>query len=436
MTNDNQQDKNCCYLNNAGQARLSAAVQLTGIRSITTTMPGSPSNDDDDRCRALFAQLIHAPTSDIAIVPSTAFAMTMAARNVERMYPEGGRILVLEDQFPSAVYPWQALCRDSNSSDINQKKKWSLDIVRYPAAYSGQRNWVHVRASSSSPRNWTEAIVSHLQQQPSNSSDPIRVVCIPPLHWSGIGGTVIDLPRISQICQQHNIVLVVDATQAIGVAPFDIRPLLPALAMVACSSHKWLRGPPGTCLVYINPGLHETWEPLDQHHRSRCPSSTSNCTPSPDSRNQMNIPDGYSELFVTDARKFNAGGTPNPLLLPMLRAALEEVTPLMNVQMQLKELVQPLIEWAREHGIPLSTDMAHDDDDGDDSPFYHIIHLALDDDKTLEQKEQLWRDLIAHYSVYTAIRCGGLRISPYLDNTKEDIQQLINGLKELLSRFT
>jgi selenocysteine lyase/cysteine desulfurase len=430
MTDNTLEEDRCCYWNNAGQARLSAAVQLAGVRSVTTRPV--PSDKDTTRIRALLAQLIHASPSEIAIVPSTAFAMTLAARNIERLYPEGGKILFLQDQFPSAVYPWQALCHGKNHCN-NSNSKWSLDIVRYPEAYKRQSSdWVYV---PSSPRNWTEAILTHLQQQSNlSSTESIRVVCIPPLHWSGIGGSWIDLRKISRVCQHYNILLLVDATQAIGVTPLDIQQLLPALAMVTCSSHKWLRGPPGTCLVYINPVLHEIWEPLDQHHRSRL--VLSDFVPSSDSRNGMNIPDGYSETFVEDARKFDAGGTPNPILLPMVRTALEEVTQLslVKVQIQLKNVLQPFLVWAREHGIALSTDSSDDDDDDDDEDqrFYHVIYLSFDEDKTLEKIQKLEHDLRTQWNVYTAVRCGGLRISPYLDTTPEDVQLLIRGLNELL----
>ncbi|GAX25548.1 hypothetical protein FisN_28Hh016 [Fistulifera solaris] len=394
MTDNASEEERCCYWNNAGQARLSAAVQLAGVRSITTT----PPSDDRDttRIRTLFAQLLHAAPSEIAIVPSTAFAMTLAARNIERLYPEGGKILILEDQFPSAVYPWQALCHGPCNNS-----KWSLEIVRYPEAHKRQSSdWVHVHSSSSPQENWTEAILTHLQPPSTQSStESVRVICVPPLHWSGIGGSWIDLPKISQVCQQYNILLLVDATQAIGVTPFHIPPLLPALAIVTCSSHKWLRGPPGTCLLFINSRLHDTWEPLDQHHRSRL--LPADFVPSSDSRNEMNIPEGYSANFLEDARKFDAGGTPNPILLPMVRTALEEVTQLSltRVQTQLKDLLQPFLVWAREHGIALSTDSSDDED----RRFYHIIYLSFDDDKTLEEIQQLEHDLRTQFNIHTAV---------------------------------
>lgn len=40
-------------------------------------------------------------------------------------------------------------------------------------------------------------------------------------------------------------------------------------SMLACSVHKWLRGPPGMSLVYVSPELHDSWLPLDLHGRSR-----------------------------------------------------------------------------------------------------------------------------------------------------------------------
>jgi hypothetical protein len=36
-------------------------------------------------------------------------------------------------------------------------------------------------------------------------------------------------------------------------------------------------------------------------------------------------PRGYPEPFYSDARKFDSGGKPNPILLPMLRASMEKI---------------------------------------------------------------------------------------------------------------
>jgi selenocysteine lyase/cysteine desulfurase len=40
--------------------------------------------------------------------------------------------------------------------------------------------------------------------------------------------------------------------------------------------------------------------------------------------------------------------------------------------------------------------------------------------------------LRAHHGIVVAVRSGRFRISPYLHNTPEDIQTLIQGLKEVI----
>jgi hypothetical protein len=47
-------------------------------------------------------------------MPSTAFAITLAAKNILNMQQSGKFHLLLQDQFCSAIYPWQDLCVDSS----------------------------------------------------------------------------------------------------------------------------------------------------------------------------------------------------------------------------------------------------------------------------------------------------------------------------------
>ena len=64
---------------------------------------------------------------------------------------------------------------------------------------------------------------------------------------------------------------------------------------------------------------------------------------------------GYPEKFYNDARKFDSGGKANPILLPMLRAAMEEVA-LVEVKLaqeKLKKLITPLLQWAKHNSFSL-----------------------------------------------------------------------------------
>jgi selenocysteine lyase/cysteine desulfurase len=37
------------------------------------------------------------------------------------------------------------------------------------------------------------------------------------------------------------------------------------------------------------------------------------------------------------------------------------------------------------------------------------------------------------FGIFTAVRCGALRISPYIDNTKDDIKALVIALENIVS---
>ena len=401
VANRENKDNNIAYFNNAGQARLSARAVDVGVDCVQR-QPWQQHADEQRTIRQLYAQLIHADAADIAIMPSTAFCLSLAARNIERTIPSGGRILLLQDQFCSAVYPWQDLC------DRSKDQKWQLEIVQYPTEES----------------NWTDEILSHLT---GSCCETIRVVCLPPLHWSD--GAAIDLPRISRICQSKKILLLVDATQAVGAMPrCDLKNIVQP-ALLCCSVHKWLRGPPGSCLVYISTDLHDTWEPLDDHGRSRVVGKYWEVA-----RNEM-APSGYPSGFVSDARKFDSGGKPNPILLPILRAGLEDVVQLDRVafQDQLKQLMQPLLEWAADEGLLVHQKSIFTESGGSTTTqrsVYHLIGLRPKNKSTAEMME-IARQLAAQ-NIFVAVRCGNFRISPYLDNTRQDVERLVNALGELL----
>lgn len=172
------------YFNHAGQAPLDPEVENAGIEAIRKRPWEKTRADDQQRVRELFATMINADPSRIAIVPSTAFAITLAARNVfESISNKNGRIVVIQDQMCSAIYPWQDLISESSGNII-------LDIVQHP--------------SKSGDENWTKGIINKLD-------DDVLVVCLPPLHWSD--GTLIDLEAISVTCARYDIPLLVDATQ-------------------------------------------------------------------------------------------------------------------------------------------------------------------------------------------------------------------------------
>jgi selenocysteine lyase/cysteine desulfurase len=375
------------YLNNAGQARLDPEVQALGIACIEQPVWNMHADKDQQEVRKLFAQLISTDAKNIAIMPSTAFAISLAAHNIQKILTgKRGRIVVLQDQMCSAVYPWERLCSESDGI--------SLDVVPYPG----------------NDQTWTDKVLERLKQD--NGS---LVACLPPLHWAD--GALLDLARISEVCRQSCVTLIVDATQAIGVLQCDVDAIRPA--MLACSVHKWLRGPSGASLVYVDPNLHAIWQPLDQHGRSRKVSGDKTWDASKDKMG----PEGYSQEFAEDARKFDSGGKPNPILLPMLRGSMEQVIQLdvLETQAKLGDLVTPLIQWAHSNGFTL--------------PNAHAFHILGLRSSNLSPTEMIAiNDELERQGIDIAVRCGAFRVSPYLDTTPADIQILINALTVLFAK--
>lgn len=412
-----------CYLNHAAQARLSEAVIAAGNGMIQKDPWELHADEDQKRIRELFASIINCANDEVAIVPSTAFATTMAAQNICRLRaptvsagvdvdetahsnhhhhhqqqpkPKQRKILLLQDQYNSAVYGWQRICDEPNSPFV-------LEIVPHPLGRTKPHG-----TDTEPVADWTSAVLDRLDET-------VAVACLPPLHWSD--GALLDLDAISERCHSLDIDFVIDGTQAVGIYKVDVGRLRPSL--LACSVHKWLRAPAGQCLVYVPRRFHKSWTPLDHHGRSIDHGSEgSNWNTFPDEMG----PDGYARKYLKGACKLDSGGKANPLLLPMLRASLEEVA-LLDVddaQTKLGMLISPLLDWARRRNIHFPTSHAN-----------HLVGLrppGMTPDRMVAIAKEL-----STRGVFVAVRCGVFRVSPYLENTNEDIQRLMDELDTLLS---
>ncbi|MEL6924480.1 MAG: aminotransferase class V-fold PLP-dependent enzyme, partial [Bacteroidota bacterium] len=62
-------------------------------------------------------------------------------------------------------------------------------------------------------------------------------------------GTMIDLPRVSALCEEHGALLHSDSVQTMGHFRIDVEEV--KLAFLSCSAHK-MHGPKGVGFIYIN----------------------------------------------------------------------------------------------------------------------------------------------------------------------------------------
>jgi selenocysteine lyase/cysteine desulfurase len=203
-------------------------------------------------------------------------------------------VVVLAQQMASNVMPWQRLC---------ELRDLKLVVVTEP--------------DLDGPSSWADRVLAAID-------GTTAVVALPAVHWCT--GAKVDLVRISAVIHAtrnarppaHRPLLVIDGTQSIGAMPFDVAVIKPDV--VACSVHKWLCGPYGASLVYVAPHLHGRWVGLEHHERNRVGSDH----PEYDALGAMG-PTGYPAEYMGGARRFDCGGRPNPVILPMVAEALQLV---------------------------------------------------------------------------------------------------------------
>ncbi|MEM9683542.1 MAG: aminotransferase class V-fold PLP-dependent enzyme, partial [Pseudomonadota bacterium] len=182
---------------------------------------------ESETLRGLFGDLVGATANDIAIVPSTSYGIATAAANLPA--GPGQNIVVLENQFPSNYHAWVDLAEASGAA-----------LVTVPRPADG---------------DWATAVLEHL-------NDNTAVTALAPCHWTD--GSLVDLDAIGERCRAVGSAFVIDATQACGAQPIDVRRLQPDF--MAVSGYKWMLCPYTLSFLYAAPHR-QNGRPLE-HHRT------------------------------------------------------------------------------------------------------------------------------------------------------------------------
>jgi len=226
-------DDGCIYFDSAGKSALPKIVEEVGVHALQ--LKSRPWRGLDhtasDEIREKFASLIKASVNRICICPSTAYAMSLLVSNLiaqKGILTNESKILLLQDEMASAVYPWQHACAVTGAQLV------VIDFV----------------AGKSLSDVVDAAITQHFVV---NTSGAVSVLAVPCVHWCD--GSLLDLTRVNRcldMCSPRPL-LVLDVTQSLGALPLDVTTARPAF--MAASVHKWLLSPYGMSLVYVGPQL-------------------------------------------------------------------------------------------------------------------------------------------------------------------------------------
>jgi selenocysteine lyase/cysteine desulfurase len=304
----------------------------------------------------------------VALVPSASYGLSLAAANLA--VGPGRRVVLLEDQFPSNVYPWRDLAARSGGAVETVPRPDDLD--------------------------WTAALLGRIDERTA-------VVAVPQCHWTD--GSQIDPARVGAAARAAGAALVVDATQSLGAAPFDLGAVRPDFLVAA--AYKWLLGPYSLGFLYAAPERREG-RPLEFSWITR--------EGSEDFAGLVNYRDGYRP----GARRYDMGEHSNFALMPVATAALRQILAwrVAAIAETLGELTAEVEREARRIGlvpVPAARRVAH------------LIGLRADRPFPPDLPERL-----AAADVYVSVRGRSVRVSPHVYNTREDVARLFSVLAAVL----
>jgi cysteine desulfurase / selenocysteine lyase len=162
--------------------------------------------------RELAAKLINAHSQDVCFVGSTTQGINIIADGFP--WQAGDNVVTVADEYPTNQYPW-----------MNQ-----------------QRHGVTVRAIP------THSGRVHVDELKAACDEHTRVLTISTVEFAT--GFRNDIAAIGEWCRSRGIFFMVDAIQSLGAFPLDVQAW--PIDALAADSHKWLLGPEGAGICYIN----------------------------------------------------------------------------------------------------------------------------------------------------------------------------------------
>jgi len=226
------------YFDGAAYSPLPRTVRAAGeLGILSKSQPWVYAREENKawatRARAGAAKLIGAQATDIALVGSVAAAMATAAANLP--LPPGTRVLRIENEFPSVCLIWDRMAAQNGAQ---------IDVVSRPE-----------------DGDWTAAILEAIERP---GAPRLSVATLTPSQWAD--GSRIELDRIAPAVHRAGAALVIDATQAVGVAELDVAHLQPDF--LAFPTYKWLLGPYSMAFLYAAK-TRQRGIPMEEHADNR-----------------------------------------------------------------------------------------------------------------------------------------------------------------------
>ena len=362
---------NCAFMAPQLKAAHAAGEEALRQKAQPWRMTSTDFFTQSEETRALFARLIGAEADDIAFIPSVSYGMAVARLNLPLR--AGQTVVIAAEEFPSGVYAWREAARESGA-----------EMVVVPRPADG---------------DWTAAMLAAIDGRTG-------VVLASQTHW--ICGGHMDLVALSAKAKAVGAALVLDITQSGGVVPLNVKTIDPDF--VAAASYKWLMGPYALGFLYAAP-RHHRGVPLEHGWVNR------------EGAQDFRRLTECREEFQPGARRFDMGERSSFHLMPMARAALEQLLA-WGANDIARTLGHMTAHIAAEASVRFGAEAAPE---ALRSPHYLGLRLPGGLPEGFAQA-------LAARNVHVSLRGDRVRVTPHLYNDDEDIGRLFEALGDSLRR--
>ncbi len=364
MANDPAIFLNAASVGPMPAAAVEVAHTWSRMRAQPHLLPFQGMLDAAATARAQFAALVGADADEIALMPNTTYGLNLAARALP-LRP--GTILTFDGEFPSCVYPFQALGSRGITLELIPRKHGLPD---------------------------EDALVAAIARP-----DVVAVV----VSWVQFAtGFVADLARIGNACRERGVFFIVDGIQGCGVRPIDLHAL--PIDIFASGAQKWQLSPWGTGFVYVRRELITAIDPIDVGWA--CMKTSTDYTRLTD----------YDYDFFDDARRFEVVtlayqdfAVANASTRVLLDIGVEAVAA------HITSLGTRIVEWAQSRpDVRLVTPA---------DPARRAGVISFASESLAAMAARLTTAQITH-----TVREGAVRLSPHCYNTEAEIERVLEIL--------
>ncbi len=364
------------YLNMAYMSPLPKETANIGIQALKKKLRPFEIGTSDffypvEQVKKQFSQLIGEGNHErIAIIPSVSYGVENACKNIP--LEKGDEILIVEDQFPSHVYPWMEASAKQGAKMITIKAPKDIDTRG---------------------KEWNARILEAINAN-------TKVVALPHVHWSE--GIVFDLEAIRKRLDDVEAYLIIDGTQSVGALPFLVDKVKPDALIVA--GYKWLMGPYGMGFGYYNERF-DNGKPIENNWITRLHSE--------DFAGLVN----YQDKYKPAASRYSVGESSNFIAINMLRhsvAMIRNWGP-ENIQNYCGNIIEEAVSALRNKGFRMAPSGQRSN---------HLFGIKIPSYISVDALKEVF----GSYNIYVSIRGDYIRVAPFVFNEKSDVEKLAEVL--------